>query len=319
MHRPTEISNPVTDEQIVFDESASGPERLVWNESRPANLEPPPVHYHPETEERFDVREGTLVVEVNGVEYRVGANEEIVVPPQTAHVSYTESEAARFRREVAPPGQWREALTDRFAAAHAAGDRSAITEQLQMILLVQAYPDVVVPARPPRAVQRGLFPVLAAIARVIGLQSHYPYPRDDETEKREHKQTVQKYPNAVSSGDLDVIDEIGTEDVISHAPLGEPRGRDALKEYEAPIHDAFPDFEVTVENLVAEGDRVAMHLSIRGTHEGEILGIAPTGAQIEFQNMIFHRMEDGKIAERWVQPNVLGLLQQLDAIDEPIP
>lgn len=140
------------------------------------------------------------------------------------------------------------------------------------------------------------------------------------TTKREaHKRTVQKYPKAVASGELHVIDEICTEDVISHAPLGEPRGRDALKDYEAPVHQAFPEFDVRVKDLVAEDTRVAMRLLIRGVHKGELMGIAPTGNQVEFQNMIFHRMDDGQIAERWVQPDVLGLLQQLGAIDDPIP
>lgn len=138
------------------------------------------------------------------------------------------------------------------------------------------------------------------------------------TQQEEHKRTVSKYPRAVASGNLDVLDEICTEDVVSHAPLGEPRGREALKAYEAPVHEAFPDFDVTFEDIVAEGDRVAMRLTIRGTHEGELLGIDPRGTHVEFQNLIFHRMTDGRIAERWVQPDVLGLLQQLGAV-ESIP
>lgn len=138
-------------------------------------------------------------------------------------------------------------------------------------------------------------------------------------EREAHKRTVRKYPEAVAAGELHVLEEICTEDVISHAPLGEPQGHEALKEYEAPVHDAFPDFDVTFEDLIAEADRVAMRLTIRGTHEGEMMGIAPTGTQVEFQNVIFHRMADGKIAERWVQPDVLGLLQQLGAIEDPIP
>lgn len=139
------------------------------------------------------------------------------------------------------------------------------------------------------------------------------------TERDEHKRTVRKYPRAVATGDLHVIDEICTEDVISHAPLGEPRGREALKEYETPVHEAFPEFDVTFEDIVAEDDRVAMRLTIRGTHEGEMMGIAPTGTRVEFENVVFHRMVDGKIAERWVHPDVLGLLQQLGAIEDPIP
>lgn len=180
MRLPTEITNPVTGERIAFDESVSDAETLVWDEFRPPDVDPPPAHYHPETEERFYVREGRLVVEIAGEDHRVEAEEWIVVPPRTPHVSYTETEPVRFRREVAPRGRWREALTDRFAAAHTVGEVSGITGLLQSILLVQAYPKVVVPDRPPRPVQRALFPLLAGVGRVIGLKSHYPYPRKAE-------------------------------------------------------------------------------------------------------------------------------------------
>lgn len=176
---PAEIENPVTGERIAFDETASDDERLVWEERRPANGDPPPPHYHPETEERFVVREGRLVVELDGTERSVEAGEEVAVPPRTPHRSYTEDEPARFGREVSPPGRWREFLTATFAYSHAVGERSGATGFLQLVLLLRAYPDVVVPARPPRPVQRVLFPVLAAFGRAIGLRTHYPYPRDD--------------------------------------------------------------------------------------------------------------------------------------------
>jgi len=186
MNLPTEITNPVTGEQIVFDESASTNERLVWDEERPANIEPPPVHYHPETEERFEVHEGLLVVEVDGEAHQFEAGEEIVIPPATPHVSYTESGSARFRREVTPPGQWREALTARFAAVHAVGEPSGVIGLLQTVLLVRAYPDVVIPQQPPRPIQRVLFPVLAVAARIFGLRPHYQYPRKDTATDEEH-------------------------------------------------------------------------------------------------------------------------------------
>lgn len=177
MRLPTEIANPVTGERIVFDEVTSGDERLVWDEWRPANTEPPPAHYHPDTEERFVVREGVLMVEIDGTEHRLETGEEIVVSARTPHRSYTRAEPARFEREVTPPGQWREALTERFATAHAVGSFEGMRGRLQTILLLRAYPDVVVPARPPRPVQRVLFPVLAALARAIGLERHPDYPR----------------------------------------------------------------------------------------------------------------------------------------------
>jgi predicted ester cyclase len=138
-------------------------------------------------------------------------------------------------------------------------------------------------------------------------------------DQQAHKQTVKRYPRAVAAGDFDVIEEICTDTIVNHAPLGEPRGHEALKEYEAPIHEALPNFDVTFEDLVAEDDRVAMRLTIRGTHQGPMMGVAPTGTDVEFQNMIFHRMEDRKIAERWVHPDVFGLLRQIGAVDESLP
>lgn len=176
MHLPTEIGNPETGERIVFDESVSNDERLVWDEWRPAHHEPPPAHYHPTTEERFVVREGSLVVQLDGVDNRLDDGEDITVPPQAPHLSYTEDDPARYRREVAPPGQWREFLTERFAYGHAVGDLSGLGGILQTALWLRVYPDVVVPERPPRPVQNVLFPVLAGIARATGRTAHHPYP-----------------------------------------------------------------------------------------------------------------------------------------------
>ena len=178
MYLPTEISDPVTGERIAFDESASDDERLAWEEFRPAGVDPPPAHYHPSAEERFEGREGELVVEVGGATHRLEAGDEVVVPPGTPHVSYTESESARFGREVTPPGRWREFLTERFAYAHAAGERSGVGGLLQAALWLRAYPEVLVLKRPPRPVQRVLFPVLATVARATGRTAHHAYPRD---------------------------------------------------------------------------------------------------------------------------------------------
>jgi hypothetical protein len=183
MYLPAEIENPVTGEQIKFDESASNDERLIWDEWRPTNLDPPPVHYHPTTEERFEVRAGRLIVDRDGETHTVGVGKEVVSPPGTPHVSYTESESARFRREARPPGRWREALTARFAAVHANGELSGAISLLQTVLLAQAYPGVVIPAQPPRAVQRVLFPVFATIGRAAGLKAHYRYPRSETDEQ----------------------------------------------------------------------------------------------------------------------------------------
>lgn len=129
------------------------------------------------------------------------------------------------------------------------------------------------------------------------------------------ERTVKRYPRAVAAGDFDVLGEICTADVVNHTPLDDLRGLEALTAYERRIHEAIPGFDVAFEDLVVEGDRVAMLLTISGTHAGPLLGVAPTGTDVEFANTVFHRMVDGRIAERWVLPDVFGLLRQLGELD----
>lgn len=132
-----------------------------------------------------------------------------------------------------------------------------------------------------------------------------------------YKRSVKRYPKAVSSGDFDVIEEICTESVVNHTPLADVQGHDALKEYESRIYTAFPGFDVRFDDLVVEGNRVAMRLTITGVHQGPMMDIEPTGREVTFRNTIFHRMEDDLIAERWVQPDIFGILVQLGAIEGP--
>lgn len=181
MYLPTELVDADTGERIAFDEDASDDDRLVWSQWTPADLEPPPAHLHPATEERFAVREGALVVEVAGEERRLGAGDDLVVSAGSPHRSFTREEPAHYRREVTPPGRWREFLTRMFAASHVVDDESSAGELLQMALLLRAYPDVVVAASPPRPVQRVLLPALAAVARATGRRADHPYPRPDES------------------------------------------------------------------------------------------------------------------------------------------
>lgn len=128
----------------------------------------------------------------------------------------------------------------------------------------------------------------------------------------ENKQVARRFPEEVATeGNVDVIDEICIEDVVDHSPIGEVRGREALKAQTEALLEAFGDLSVTVEDVIAEGDTVAMRVTLRGTHEGPFMGIEPTGRAFEVGNMVFTRIEDGRIAERWVHPDVLSMLQQL--------
>ncbi|MFC7212528.1 ester cyclase [Saliphagus sp. GCM10025334] len=133
----------------------------------------------------------------------------------------------------------------------------------------------------------------------------------------ENKRVVRRFPEEVATGNIDVIDEICAEDVIDHSPLGEIKGREELKKQTEYLLSAFGDFSATVEDIIAESDTVAMRVTLRGTHVGEFMGIEPTGKEFEIQNMVFTRMKDGKLAERWIQPDQFGLMQQLGVVESP--
>lgn len=107
---------------------------------------------------------------------------------------------------------------------------------------------------------------------------------------------------------LDVCDEIFTPEYAAHE-----------KRYAPTIWAAFPDSLHTVEDMIAEGDKVVTRFSWRGTHRGEIWAIPPTGKQAEMQGIWIHRLAGGKIVEggRWGVLDMLGLLQQLGATITP--
>lgn len=132
------------------------------------------------------------------------------------------------------------------------------------------------------------------------------------TTPEENKRIVRRIREEVEQQrNLDAIDEIFAEDVVTHTPVGEFRGPDAIREMYESDSEAFADSTETIHSVVAEGDTVAMRLTESGTHNGPFMGIEPTGRPFEIETMSFFRLEDGRIAEWWVQPDMLGFVQQL--------
>lgn len=135
-----------------------------------------------------------------------------------------------------------------------------------------------------------------------------------------NKRLVRRFPEEVATeANYDLIDEICTADVVDRSPLGEVRGRDALKAHIESINTAFSDHSAAVEELVAEGETVAMRVTLSGRHTGEFMGFAPTDRTFEVSNAVLTRLEDGRIAERRVHPDVFGILRQLGLVDLPEP
>lgn len=120
----------------------------------------------------------------------------------------------------------------------------------------------------------------------------------------------------LNAGDLEAIDELFTEDYVMHDPNvpDDIEGREGFRAYVRTFRDAFPDLEVEQVDQLVDGDEVATRFVIRGTHEGELLGIAPTGRTVTVNGTIVSRLEGDRIAEEWTVVDVLGMLQQLDAV-----
>ncbi len=132
----------------------------------------------------------------------------------------------------------------------------------------------------------------------------------------QNKDVLRRFWTEVFSGkNLDLIDELFTPDWAYHGAGGqELRGREALKGFLSGFHQAFPDISATVEDLVAEGDRVVSRATGRGTHTGSLMGIPPTGREVTVPVICITRFENGRIAEDWELIDLFGMMQQLGVI-----
>lgn len=142
----------------------------------------------------------------------------------------------------------------------------------------------------------------------------------DTQRREEYAETTRRVAEeAWGKGDLDVVDETVTDDFVSHntAVPEAIRGAEAYKELISTYRTAMPDMSLEVEETIVEGDRVAIRFSVRGTHEGELMGIEPTGVETEGEGLVVAHFEDGKVAEVWEYADQLGLLQQLGVVELP--
>lgn len=116
---------------------------------------------------------------------------------------------------------------------------------------------------------------------------------------------------------LDFIEEFVLDDVIAHEPDGDVRGIEEFKRYLATYLAAFPDTSVTVEDVIAEGDKVVSRYTVRGTHEGatEEYG-PPTGKQLVIEGITVYHFKGGKLAEMWDRYDNLAVMKQLGLMSE---
>jgi steroid delta-isomerase-like uncharacterized protein len=132
----------------------------------------------------------------------------------------------------------------------------------------------------------------------------------------ENKAKVQRMIEEVfNKGDLSVVDELVAPNYVYHFPGREEiKGPEGLKQFATMIRTAFPDFHITIDDMVAEGDKVACRYTYQGTHKGEFLGIAPTGKQFTATGIMISHVRGDKEAEVWESIDRIGMLQQIGVI-----
>jgi hypothetical protein len=139
------------------------------------------------------------------------------------------------------------------------------------------------------------------------------------TQPADDKATLRRFCDAMNTGDAELIsktiDEVVQPDVQIRTPLPvQATGAQALKEVFARLHRAFPDLHITVEDLIAEGDKVVGRNSVSGTHQGEYMGVPPTGRSVAYNEIFIFRFVDGRIAETWGVVDVFSQMKQLGVI-----
>lgn len=131
------------------------------------------------------------------------------------------------------------------------------------------------------------------------------------------------YTDLWSKGNLTVADELIAADYVNHQDFpgtaGGTRGLEALKRLVQTVHAAFSDFSTTIEDQVAEGDKVVTRWVTRGIHTGEWAGVAPTGRRIATTGISIDRVVGGKLVETWTNSDVWGVMEQLGVVSLPQP
>ncbi len=136
----------------------------------------------------------------------------------------------------------------------------------------------------------------------------------------ENKAVVRRFIEEVwNSGNLDAIDELIAENHVDHDPAqaGGPGGRQGVRAFIEMYRSAYPDTHLELGELIAEGDLVAGTWTATGTHQGELMGIAPTGRSVSVTGIGIDRVSGGQIVESWANYDALGMLAQLGAIPAP--
>ena len=118
----------------------------------------------------------------------------------------------------------------------------------------------------------------------------------------------------INGGNTRLLPAIVAPEHVTHDPTGDLYGPEGLRIDIAGYRSAFPDLRMTTEDYVADGDRVARRFTLRGTHQGAFMGVAPTGRRVSLDGLAIHRVAEGRLVETWLSYDLLGLMRQLGAV-----
>ena len=135
---------------------------------------------------------------------------------------------------------------------------------------------------------------------------------------QESKVTMRRYLDVYEQGNIELLDELLAPDYINHTPATPelPTGPEGVKGVVSMFRSGMPDLKVVVEDMIAEGDKVATRYALEGTHEGELhegelFGVPPTGKQLSIKSITVERVSEGKIRDHWRVTESLDMMQQL--------
>ena len=135
----------------------------------------------------------------------------------------------------------------------------------------------------------------------------------------ENKKLVRRFYEEIDKGNIEALDELVAEDYIDHNPPPIPDlapGREGLKQAFKIFWDATPGYH-RIEDQIAEGDKVVTRLTSFGKHEGDLPGAPATGNEMKMTSITIHRIENGKLVEKWAEKDMISLLQQIGKM--PVP
>ena len=128
----------------------------------------------------------------------------------------------------------------------------------------------------------------------------------------ENKAIVRKAIEAINKKDLSLLDDLVAPNYFDHIAQ---QGQELIKQFLVMFYKGFPDFHATIEDIIAEGDKVWARVTYSGTHTGEYLGFAPTGKKISYKSVTIKRVVDGKMVEGWTITDMLNFFKQIGIIE----